>query len=46
MCWYVCGGLVDMWMDVSVGGWWLSGCMDECVGRWVVVAWMYGSMCR
>jgi len=28
---------VDVWMDVSLGGWWLDGCMDGCVGKWVVV---------
>ena len=33
-------------MNVSVGGWWLDGCMDRCVDRWVVVEWMYGWMCR
>ena len=25
------------WVDVSVGGWWLGGCMDGCVGKWKVV---------
>jgi len=29
-------------MDVLVDGWWLGG----CVGRWMVVGWMYGWMCR
>jgi len=24
-------------MDVSVGGWWLCGCLDGCVGSWVYV---------
>jgi len=24
-------------MDMSVGGWWLCGCMDGSVGRWVMV---------
>jgi len=28
-------------MDVSVGCWLLGGCMDACVGRFVVVGWMY-----
>ena len=46
MCRYVGGGWVDMWMDVSVGGWVLGGCMNGCVDRWVVVVWMYGWMCR
>jgi len=33
-------------MDVLVDGWWLGGCVDGCVGRWMVVGWMYGWMCR
>ena len=28
-----------MWNDVSVGEWWLGGCVDGCVGSWVNV-WM------
>jgi len=32
---------VDVWMDVSVGGWWLGGYVDGCIGRWMVVEWMY-----
>jgi len=43
---YVCGGWVDVRMDVSVGRCWLGGCMDGCVGRWVVVGWMFCWMCR
>jgi hypothetical protein len=37
---------VDVCMDVSLGGWWLGGYMDGCVGRLVVVGWMYAWMCR
>jgi len=33
MCLYMGGGSVDIWIDVSVGWWWLG----ECVGMWVVV---------
>ena len=33
-------------MVVSVGWWWLGGCVDGCVGRLVVVGWMFGWMCR
>ena len=33
---------MDVWMDASVGWWWLGGCMDGCVGRWMVVQWMCG----
>jgi len=33
------GGRADVWMDVSVGGWCLGGCMDGCVGSWADV-WM------
>ena len=29
-----------MWMDVSVGGWWLGGYLDGCIGRLVVGGWM------
>ena len=32
-------------MDVSVVGWWLGGCMQGCVGRWVVFGWIHGWMC-
>ena len=46
LCRYVGGGFVDTWMDVSVGGWLLGGCMIECVGSWVVFEWMYERMCR
>ena len=24
-------------MDLSLGGWWLGGCVHGCVGRWVDV---------
>ena len=34
---YVGSGCMDVWMDVSVGGWLLGG----CVGGWVVVEWTY-----
>ena len=37
---------MDTWMDVSVGGSRLGGYMDVCVGRWVVVGWIRGWMCR
>ena len=33
-------------MDVSVGGCWLGGYMDECGGRFVVVGRIYGWMCQ
>jgi len=32
-------------MDLSVGGWFLGGCVDGCV-RWLVVEWMHILMCR
>jgi len=41
---YVVGGFVDVWMDVSVGGWYLGGCMDGCVNKCLVVGWMCESI--
>ena len=41
-CRQVVGGSVDMWMDLSVCGWWLGECVVGCVLRWVVL----GCMCR
>jgi len=41
------GGVwVDVWSDVSIGIWWLVGYMIGCVGKWDVVGWIYGWMCR
>jgi len=37
---------MDVWMDVSVGGWCLGGCVDGCVGRCVVLEWVNIWMCR
>jgi len=31
-------------MDVSVGGWWLCGFMNGCVGSLVVVGWVFGCL--
>jgi len=28
-------------MDVSVGVWWLGGCVNGCVASWVVVRWVW-----
>jgi len=56
MCRSVGGGWVDVWLDVSVGGWFLGGCFGRCVvvgwmyvwncRKWEVFGWMCGRMCR
>ena len=39
-------GWVDVWLNVSVGGWLLGGCVDGCFGRWMVVVLMCGWISR
>jgi len=34
------GGVLGVWMRVSVGRCRFGGCMDEFVSTWVVVEWM------
>jgi len=43
---YVCGGCLDVCVDVSLGGWWLGGCMERCVVRCAVIVWIYVKMCQ
>ena len=31
---------------MSVGVWWLGGCIHGFVGRWVEVGWLHAWMCR
>jgi len=46
MCGWMYRYVGGAWMVVSVGGKLLVGCVDGCVGRWVVVVWIYEWMCR
>jgi len=36
------GGCLNLWVIISVSVWLLGGCVDGCVGMYVVV----GRMCR
>ena len=41
----MCDVWVDVFMHMSVGGWCLGGCIDECFSRCMVFGWMSVCMC-